>query len=152
MGDLVDQDQEHLRLLKIGYYVLSALGAGMTALFLLYISFFGVIFTSVLPNQHDANAPDPKLMGIIFIAVAFVVLLAGATGAFLTFYTARSIAERKRWTFVVVVAALCCFQFPIGTAVGVFSLMVMTRPSVKLLFGQRIAPPPIPPAPVPPAF
>jgi hypothetical protein len=144
MGNLIDQDQEHLRLLKIGYYVLSALGAGFTALILVYISVFGVIFTNVIPAQSNNNAPDPKIMGLIFLVIAGVVLLAGAGGAFLTFYAAKSIGERKRWTFVVVVAALCCFQFPVGTAIGVCSIMVMTRPSVKALFGQPVPPPPIP--------
>ena len=36
----------------------------------------------------------------------------------------------------MVVACLSCLQLPFGTALGVFTLIVLLRPGAKLLFGE----------------
>jgi hypothetical protein len=35
-----------------------------------------------------------------------------------------------------VTACLSCMNVPIGTALGVFAILVLNRPSVKALFGR----------------
>jgi hypothetical protein len=37
------------------------------------------------------------------------------------------------------VAALCCAFFPFGTVLGVFTILVLVRPSVKALFETQRA-------------
>ena len=49
----------------------------------------------------------------------------------------RSIKRRKRHAFCLVVAGLSCFFMPFGTILGVFSLIVLNRPSIKLLFAAE---------------
>jgi hypothetical protein len=41
------------------------------------------------------------------------------------------IKKRKNRTFSFVVAAMNCLQFPFGTALGVFTFIVLARPTVK---------------------
>lgn len=143
MGQTVDVDQEHLNLLKVGFYVIAALTGAMSLLALIYIGLGGVIAGGILPSG-DGESGSPRFIGWIFLALGGAFLLCGLTGAFLAWFAGRSIGERRRWTFCVVVAALFCLQFPFGTAIGVCALMVLNRPSVKLLFQGPALPPPVP--------
>jgi hypothetical protein len=56
----------------------------------------------------------------------------------------RSLAARKRYTFCIIVAAISCTFFPLGTALGVFTILVLSRPSVKALFENPRPPKPLP--------
>lgn len=44
------------------------------------------------------------------------------------------IKKRKNRTFSFVVAAMNCIQFPFGTALGVFTFIVLLRPSVETAY------------------
>ena len=37
----------------------------------------------------------------------------------------------------MIVAGITCLSVPIGTVLGVFTLMVLSRPSVKQMFAQN---------------
>jgi hypothetical protein len=41
----------------------------------------------------------------------------------------------------MVIAIITCLSVPLGTALGVFTLIVLARPSVKQLFERRTAGP-----------
>jgi hypothetical protein len=58
-------------------------------------------------------------------AIAALVVLAG-----------RRLLQRRARVYCMIVAGVLCINFPIGTALGVFTLIVLSRPSVKLLFGE----------------
>ena len=47
----------------------------------------------------------------------------------------RYLARRERYTFCLVVAGVECMFMPFGTVLGVFTIIVLSRPSVKDLFG-----------------
>jgi len=46
----------------------------------------------------------------------------------------RALAKRTRYWFVFVVACIECLFMPFGTVLGVFTLIVLSRESVKKLF------------------
>ena len=143
MGELVDRDQEHLRLLKIGYYVLAGIGA-FTSLFSFMFIGMGLLFASGAVPAQPGSAGDPRLAGHIFLAIGVVFLLVCLAGTWLVYYTGRSLAEHRRWTFCMVVAALCCLQVPWGTVIGVGTIIVLNRPEVKALFRPHTPSLPVP--------
>lgn len=55
-------------------------------------------------------------------------------GVLLRLYTARCLRLRKNYVFCQVVAGLSCVDIPYGTALGVTTLVVLGRPSVRDLF------------------
>jgi hypothetical protein len=63
------------------------------------------------------------VMGIIMIPLFILHLLAAA-----------GLKKRSRYTLILVVSGLACLSFPLGTALGVFSIIVLMRPSVKAMF------------------
>jgi hypothetical protein len=142
MGEIVDRDQEHLGLLRVGFFIMAVLTGSMSIFSLFYIGLGGFFASRLIPL--GGNDAAPRMMGFLFLAVGGAFLVLGCAITFLAWFTGRSLGERRRWTFCVVVSALFCLQFPFGTAIGVCALMVLNRPSVKLLFEPRTLPPPLP--------
>lgn len=133
------QDAEHLRLLSIFHYVVG----GLTALFgcfgLIYVV-MGIIFLAFPESMQDgrpghAGDPPPAFLGWIFVGIGTFFTVLGWTMAALTIYGGVCLKRRQKRTFTLVTAGLNCLQVPFGTALGVFTFMVLNRPSVRALYG-----------------
>lgn len=74
------------------------------------------------------------LFGVIFVVGATIFILSGWTLAVLLFIAGRCLARRKRHLFCLVVAGISCLFMPFGTILGVFTMVVLLRPSVKAQF------------------
>lgn len=134
------QDEEQLHLLSVFHYVL----AGICALFSLFpLIYFGMGLAMMAGMGGAKPGELAPLLGGCFMAGMGGLFLVFAVGYALSlFLAARFLAQRRRHTYCVVVAAISCCFTPLGTVLGVFTLIVLFRPSVKLLFG--LAPPPSP--------
>lgn len=132
MESSIDQDREHLRLLSIFYYIwagLQSLGG------LIGLAFIGVgAFLASSTQLAQTNNPPPPWFGAIFAGIGALVLVAVEGMAALSFFTGRFLSRRQHHTFCVVISAVNCMSLPFGTALGVFSILVLQRPSVKALF------------------
>lgn len=130
------QDADHLRLLSIFHYVV----AGITALFslfpLIHLVMGLAIVTGHLPMESEqGNDPfDPRLFGWFFVAFAGAFIAGGLTLAGFMAYAGRCLAQRRRHVLCMVVAGISCCFMPFGTVLGVFTLIVLVRPSVKAAF------------------
>lgn len=132
----VSQDGEHLRLLSIFHYVVGGIMALMACFPLIHIA-IGIVFllNPALLTQNHQQPPFPaEVFGPLFVAVGGAIVVAGWTLAALVLTAGRFLNKRKHHTFCLVVAGVSCVFFPFGTALGVFSLIVLLRPSVKELF------------------
>jgi hypothetical protein len=128
-------DGEHLRLLRIGYFV----AAGMTALvslFFLIYSFAGFFILSRL-TQGSGEAGPPEFIGrlIGLFGLGFTLLV--LTFAVMQFLTAQRLGERRSRVFCMVIAAITCLSLPYGTFLGVCTFVVLGRPTVRNLFDER---------------
>ena len=86
------------------------------------------------PAPVTATAPFtgfPKEMMAIFIIFYIVMGVIISAFAIANFMSARFIKKRKNKTFSFVVAAINCIQIPFGTVLGVFTIVVLMRPSVQ---------------------
>lgn len=133
----VDQDKtdaEHLRLLSIFHYVCAAF-LGMVALFPIIHLIMGIaIVAGWLPAEPGTDSPE--VLGWIFIGVAATIMLIGFTMAFAVFLAGRKLKAHTGHTFCMVVAGFLCLFMPLGTVLGVFTILVLNRPSVRALFGR----------------
>ena len=127
---MVNQDEEHLRMLSILYYIWGGLTACFSCLGVVYVIMGGIFMVAASQQQ---NGP-PAWFGAIFsIFGVLMVLLIGAMGG-LTLWTGRNLQQRRRYTLCLIVAGVSCLSVPLGTALGVFTFVVLSRPSVKQLF------------------
>ena len=140
MNRQVNQDVEHLRLLSIFYYVASGLCLFPMLYGVIYIVwgfFFGAIFMSAdMPRR--AGEPNPEVIGGVVGGVIFLVglLISGIalTIGLLLLKAGRNLSKHQSYTFCFVVACICCVFMPLGTLLGVFTIITLTRESVKGLF------------------
>ncbi|HUB86661.1 MAG TPA: hypothetical protein VMB22_02125 [Verrucomicrobiae bacterium] len=130
----MNRDIEHLKLLSVFHYVF----AGVTALFgllpLIYV-FLGLVIL-LAPNQFAKPGQDapPEAVGRILICLGLVLLAFFWFVAGLIFVAGRFLARQKHHTFCVIIASLECIFVPLGTVLGVFTLVILMRETVKPLF------------------
>jgi hypothetical protein len=146
MGQLVDRDQEHLRILMWAYYGMAGF-IGLFSLFgLIYVVLGGLMLSGAFPESNNSQG-DPRMVGAIFAGIGGAVIVFGLIIAFVTYFTGRSIRDRHGRTFCLVVAGLSCLHIPWGTALGVCTINVLNRESVRALFVPTGTPPPVQAAP-----
>lgn len=121
-------DEEHLKLLAIGYWVW---GGFMAVYALLLGAYFGVIGSLFVMIPQGAAEGPPAVMGWIFLCIGAIVLLVVGALAGLEIATGFWIQRRRHRVATLVVAALICPSIPFGTLLGVSTFVVMSRPSVK---------------------
>jgi hypothetical protein len=124
------RDAEHLNLLSIFHFVVGAFC--LVAVPFLVVHFLFFHFVVMNPEMWKGKQDPPPaeffqivivfyiLFGVMFVTAAAVNLL---SGLFLRRQTHR--------VFSLVVAGLDCMQVPFGTVLGVFTIVVLMRDSVR---------------------
>ena len=128
----MSQDQEHLKILTIFHYV----AAGMIALFacIPLIHFF--LGLAMATGALGCEGGPESIVGLFFMAGAALFIIAGWALAVLVFFAGRNLSRRTNHTFCMIIAGVECLFMPVGTVLGVFTIIVLSRNSVKALFGQ----------------
>ena len=133
----INPDKDHLKLLAIFHYILAGLTACAGCIPLIHVSIGIAMVTGAFDNGR--GPPPPPMIGVIFIAVGGSFSLGLWTVAVLTLIAGRCLARHTGYRYCFVVAVLECLQMPTGTILGVFTILVLSRNSVKMLF-QGIEP------------
>jgi len=134
----MNQDEEHLRLLSIFHYIVGGITALCACFPLIHLVIgLALVFAPETPSSPEHSAGPDRLVGLFFtlFAVAFIIL--GWAFAIATAYAGRCLARREHYIFCLVVAAVNCLNTPIGTILGVFTIVVLMRPSVKEMFAAN---------------
>jgi hypothetical protein len=134
-------DEEHLKMLSVGYVVSAGFCAFFSLFGLLYV-FMGIMMNATFSHLPETAAkpvpqPPPAFFGWIFICFGLALFLLAIGMAAAKFRTAWCIKHRKWRVFCMVIAGLGCLEFPYGTALGVFSFIVLGRDSVVQLFSSE---------------
>lgn len=128
------EDITHLQLLSIFHYVL----AGMLALFSMFPILHLIIGIAIVTGQFDqgeTSQSPPAFFGWLFIIIPAAMILFGLLLAVAVAISGRRLAQLRHYNYCLIVAAVMCIFMPVGTALGIFSLIVLMRPSVRTLFG-----------------
>ena len=132
MDTLTTQDRDHLRLLAIFHYVFAGLGiCGLG-----FIALHYTMLNSIMAMERAKGRPDapPEAFMDIFMWVYLVIGVMCIVGMALNALAARFLKARRNRTFCMVVAGLNVLQVPFGTLLGVFTLLVLARDSVRQAF------------------
>lgn len=110
------RDEEHLKLLSLGYMV----SAGISAFYSLFGIFYMLtdimfIFTLSDPLGRSGADVPPAFIGWVFGGMGLAFLVFGLTLAVLKWRASRCLKQRRSLVFCQVVAALSCFEIPYGT-------------------------------------
>ncbi len=127
-------DADHLKMLAIFHFVgvgLALLGIGF--LFLHYTVMHMVMSNAKVWEGQKNALPPQEFFAIFkwFYLVLGVFLVASGIGNLLS---GLWILARKNRMFSLVVAGLNCLHVPLGTVLGVFTMIVLLRDSVRELY------------------
>ena len=136
MDATMNQDEEHLRLLSIFHYVVGGLLALFACIPFIHL-FIGLLMLFAPEIFGPGPNQPPRAFGLMFVVIACVIILIGWALAGAVIWAGRCLAQQRHHTFCLVVAALSCFFVPVGTVLGVFTIVVLVRTSVKTLFERQ---------------
>ena len=124
-------DEQHLKLLSIFHFIVGGLVMLFGLFPVVYIVMGAMIYSG---NFNSNNDPNARWVGLLFMAIGggFVVI-AWALGI-LAIVAGLQLRRHRRWTLCMVAASALCVFLPFGTVLGVFSIVVLMRPSVRPLF------------------
>ncbi|HWG44931.1 MAG TPA: hypothetical protein VN688_19335 [Gemmataceae bacterium] len=125
---------QHLKLLSIFHYVVAVLMA-LIACFPIIHFVVGVMMI-VSPNTMagKGSTPPPAELGWLFIFIAGGIIFVGWTGAICLMLAGWFLRRCKHYLFCMVMAGFVCLFNPFGTILGIFTIIILIRPSVKRLF------------------
>ena len=126
------EDEQYLKLLSVFHYVVGGLAACFACIPIIHLS----IGIAMLVGAID---DAPEFVGAFMVLIAIFAILAGWTLAVCIIIAGRCLAKRRRYMFCLVMAAISCVFMPFGTVLGVFTIIVLMRPSVKELFAVNKA-------------
>lgn len=145
------EDAEHLSALSIGHFILAGVALLGGVPMLVYgvagaklVDEFGSDLSMAMgdiPGQPGASPfggnPDAMLQDLTTLLttmIAAVVLFALVSAIHLVVVGVK-IRQRRWWTFCYLTGWGECLMFPFGTILGIFTIIVLSRSSVKRLFG-----------------
>ena len=128
----MNDDEQYLKLLSVFHYVVGGLAACFACIPIIHLS----IGIAMLVGAIDGA---PEFAGVLLVMIGMVAILMGWTLAVCIIIAGRCLAKRRRYMFCLVMAAISCVFMPFGTVLGVFTIIVLMRPSVKELFAVNKA-------------
>jgi hypothetical protein len=128
----MNNDEQYLKLLSVFHYVVAGLAAFFACIPIIHMSLGIAMLVGAIEDV-------PAFAGVLLVMIAMVAILAGWTLAICLIIAGRSLAKRRRYMFCLVMAAISCVFMPFGTVLGVFTIIVLMRPSVKELFAAARA-------------
>jgi len=137
----MNQDEQHLKVLSICHYVLGGIAAFFSSLFLVHVA-VGIAVVSGRFDEWGPPAPRDmppgfeRLIGWLFLVVGSATVLFGWSLGTCLIVAGRKLARHRRRMLCLVIAAIECVMMPLGTILGVFTIMVLMRPTVIDLFGN----------------
>jgi hypothetical protein len=128
---VIDQDSQHLKLLSMFHYVVGGLG-GLFSLFpLIHVAMGIAMLTSSAGFSDKSGNPPPPFLGWLFVSLGGFFIIVGLVISVIIALSGRFIAHRTRYLFSFVIACIECMFIPFGTILGIFTIIVLSRPSVK---------------------
>jgi hypothetical protein len=127
-------DADHLHLLSIFHYVIAGLALLGTLFIIAHYSIFHLIITNPKLWEDQKQGPPPMEIFAFFKWFYLIAAVWIVGSGILNLVAGLCIRTRKHRTFTMVVAGINCLHFPLGTALGVFTLIVLIRDSVREMY------------------
>jgi hypothetical protein len=129
-------DIQQLKVLSIVYYVFAGLLTLVSCCPSIYIGIGIAMASGAMDQPGHVNPPREMgifvaVFGLAFMAIPLMLAVAMAIAGF-------KLSRYRSYVYCLVCAAIACILFPLGTAVGVLSLIVLMRPSVKGMFDAAL--------------
>ena len=130
-------DKDTLHLLSIFHYIMAGIIALLFCLPLLHLA-MGITLTLGGFSQEE---PVLGILGVAISVVVGVIILIGWGLALLVFLAGKNLDRQTKYQVCLYGAGVLCIFIPMGTILGVFTLVTLQDDSVKELFNRNSASP-----------
>lgn len=127
-GQPTQQDYDNLRMLGIGTFVY----AGLVGLISLFCLIYVVVGLAMIADP--GGDPNAEVAGGVIALVGVIVCSILLAKCILLVFSGIGLLKHKWRTASYIGAALCVMNMPLGTILGVFTFLVLGRPSVRALY------------------
>jgi hypothetical protein len=135
MLDQRKRDIEHIRLLAILHFVFGGLAMlGILFLLIHYFILHTVFASPELWKSQPNSTPPPKEFFEVFVWLYVFMGFLLVIGCLLNLLSGLFLLKRRHRVFSLVIAGLNCLQIPFGTALGILTILVLLRDSVRELY------------------
>ena len=128
------RDAEHLKLLSIFHFILAGLGLFGIGFLALHFTFMRTIFMNPETWKNEKSGPPPEIfLKLMMWGYAFgvVVILIGGV---INLLSGLFIRQRRHRMFSIIIGGLNCLHVPFGTLLGVFTILILSRDSVRKIY------------------
>ena len=130
------EDEQHLDILGICHFIYAAF-IGLAGLVGVVYVVIGLVFaTAVVSSTGPTGTMPAAAVGGAFAVIGGFVTLALWGVAACLIVSGLGLRRRRRRTFSFVIGCISCMSVPLGTVLGVFTIVVLSRPSVKALYDR----------------
>jgi hypothetical protein len=130
----VSSDKDTLHLLSIFHFVMAGLIALVACIPLIHFA----LGLSMLVGGMAGEEPELGMVGGFFAMIAGAIILVGWGIAFVVFLAGKNLEKQQKYQLCLVAAAMLCVFMPLGTVLGVFTLVTLNNQSVKELFNRSV--------------
>src|SRR5690606_12022903 len=129
-------DDGHLKALVVCHYVWGGLLALLSLIPLIHVGLGIAMINGMFADEP--NPPPPEL-GWFFVIFGAGCVLLGEVVVALNVYSAYQMSQRRKRVLSMVVAGINCLSVPLGTLLGIFTIIVLARDSVRVQYEERAA-------------
>ena len=126
----METQSNNLNTFKILFIIKAVFNLFGALIFLGYGFFMSMVFTDAATTAQDMPFNISNFIGII-AGLGFILCL---VFAIVTFLAGRYLGKAKNYTFILVVSILNCLTGISGILLGIFTILEINKPHVKVLF------------------
>lgn len=129
-----DKDSNNLALLSVFHYVIGVVGLFFSLFPLIHVFIGWMIINSPEKMAGKTGTPPPAAVGWVFLIAGITLIFVGFSLSICMLLSSRWLSQRKNPGFSFVIACIECLCMPVGTILGIFTVIVLQRDSVKELY------------------
>ena len=133
-----NEDLKQLDLLALFHYIVGGITAFFSCMPFIHVFIGLAMLSGKFFKESNGSGPLP-FMGWIFVIMGSVFIILGWSMAICIMVAGRKLKQRKNRTFCMVMAAIECIFMPLGTILGVFTIMALNKESVIKIFAEQQA-------------
>ncbi len=130
------EDLKHLELLGMFHYIVGGITAVFSCMPFLHV-FMGLAMLSGKFFEGSNGLSPPPIVGWMFVIIGTVFIVLGWSMAVCIILAGKKLKQHKNRMYCMVIAGIECIFMPFGTILGVFTLIVLNKDSVKEIFAEQ---------------
>lgn len=131
----MNDDVQHLKLLSIFHYIVGGITAIFSCMFIIHVGMGIAMLTGAFNGQN----PPPISFAWLFILFPGIIMLCGWALSICMIIAGRRLTQQRSRLYCLIIAGLECMLMPLGTVLGVFTIVVLMKDSVKERFSANQA-------------